>query len=188
MKEYAYKKLYWFLTRKPLVKVAIVITAYIAGLACFLIYYSAAASPSRASVPEQQVVSSTPQATATLPPTYTPAPPSAPPIELKSKMEIALNDYDYVLEQVQVEEVEVEGQELVVRLSRQGTPSTEDFFGQLDIILGVIAQEKLEADSIRTINVDNQTGFIILMEHLVNFYNDRMEYDEYRNQWEYFES
>jgi hypothetical protein len=186
MKEFAYTKLYWFLTRKPLVKVALLILAYIAALACFLIVYSVAVTPSRASAPEQ-VVSSTPQATATLPPTYTPAPRTAP-MDIKSKMGIALSDYDYLLQQVQIEEVKVEGQELVVRLRRHGTPSTEDYFGQLDIILSVIAQEKLEVNRVRTIDVDDQTGFIISMEHLLEFHNDNMEYDEYRNLWEYFES
>jgi len=168
------------------VKVALLILAYIAALACFLIVYSVAVTPSRTSAPEP-VVSSTPPATATLPPTYTPAPRTAP-MDLKSKMDIALSDYDYLLQQIQVEEVKVVGSELVVRSRPQGTPSTEDYFGQLDVILSVVAQEKLEVDSVRTIDVDDETGFVVSMEHLLEFHNDNMEYDEYRNLWEYFES
>ena len=167
-------------------KVAVLIGAYIAALACFLIVYSVAVSPSSSSTPVV-TVPSTPQATATLPPTYTPAP-SAAPMNLKPKMDIALSEYDYSLQQVQVEAAEVERRELVVRLRRQGTPSTEDYFGQLDVILSVVAQEKLDVDSVRTIDVEDQTGFIIPMEHLLDFHNDNMDYDEYRNLWQYFDS
>jgi len=185
VKDFLVHQLYWFLTRNPLVKVAVVISLYIACLLLFLVAYATIRSPSRTSQAEQQTASDN-IAPAALPPTYTPPGRSAR-IALESKMDIALSDFDYVQQKVQVEDVEVIGEELVISFSRQGPVSLADYFGQLDIIHSVVAQDKPEVHRVRTIDIDEQTGFVVFMEHLLDYYQDQMDYDEFRNLWLFFE-
>ena len=108
IKDFLYHRLYWFLTRNPLVKLAVVVSLYISCLLVFLVVYVSIGSPSRASQIEQEPASD-PVVSATLQPTYTPPGRSAQ-IDLVSKMDIALSDFDYVRQQVQVEDVEVIGE------------------------------------------------------------------------------
>jgi hypothetical protein len=63
----------------------------------------------------------------------------------------------------------------------------EDYFGQLGTIRGVIAESDLDVKSVRTFDVDGQNGFIIQMVDLLNFYHDRLDAEEYRSRWVFFE-
>jgi hypothetical protein len=185
IKDFLYHRLYWFLTRSPLVKLTAVVSLYIACLLVFLVVYVSIGSPSRPSQIEQGPASD-PIVSVTLPPTYTP-PGRSVQIDLESKLDIALSDFDYVRQQVQVEDVEVIGEELVISLTRNGPISLADYFGQLDIIHSVVAQDKPDVHRVRTVDIDEQTGFVVFMEHLLDYYSDQMDYDEYRNLWLFFE-
>ena len=106
---------------------------------------------------------------------------------LEVEIKAALDDYDYEQQQVLVEGIEIRADELVVRLKRRGPPSGTDYFGQLGIIHGVVAANEPDVDRVRTIDVDGQNGFIVRMGDLLDFYHNRLDFEEYRSRWEFFE-
>ena len=186
IKEFLARRLYWFLTRGAPVKIVVVAGIGGALLACYITFFlvvSDANSTDRASRLEGGA--NTPIASERLPPTYTP--PSAPPDrDLEIRMSVALSEYEYELEQLLVQEVINDGDELVVHLRRQGSPSQEDYFGQLDVILDVIATKRPDVDRVRTLDVEARSGFVVEMGDLLEFHQAALEYDQYRARWQPF--
>ena len=106
---------------------------------------------------------------------------------LKTQMVEELRNYDYERQQVVVEDVEFDGQELVVTIRRQGSPSMNDYFGQLGTIHGVIAVNEPDAAVVRTVDADAGNGYVVAMEDLLDFFHGRIDFETYRARWEYFE-
>ncbi|MFN2190253.1 MAG: hypothetical protein ACK2T3_15935 [Candidatus Promineifilaceae bacterium] len=165
-------------------KAAAAVGCYIAVLACFLIIYTAATTFGSPKI--EQVTPAARPITATLPPTYTPAVPSKK-VDYTAELNIALGGYVYAYQRVRVAETEIDGEELVIYLRLQGTPSTDDYFGQLDIIHSIIAKEKPEVETVRTIDIGDETGFMVTMADLLEYSDNLMDYDQFRSLWEYIE-
>lgn len=135
--------------------------------------------------------------TRSLPATFTPAARSTQKISSQSsgsienslefEIKAALKNYDYDQQQVIVEKVEISGTELVVHLRRRGEPSYNDYFGQLGTIHGVVAELEPNASAVRTTDVEGLNGFVVQMDDLLDYYHGRLNFDEYRNRWGFFE-
>ena len=73
-------------------------------------------------------------------------------------------------------------------LYRQGIPTADDYFGQLDIILETVALEQLDVQRVRAVDVQDQSGFVILMEDILDYYDDKIGYTQYRKLWQSIEA
>lgn len=107
--------------------------------------------------------------------------------ELERLMKTILSNYDYTEQRVEVVGVETVGDELVIYLQRSGSPNLQDYFGQLGSIHGVIAESNLAVRSVRTFDIDGLNGFVVQLDDLLDFYDGRMSYDDYRSRWVLFE-
>lgn len=121
-----------------------------------------------------------------LPPTYTPRDRSFE-ASLQDEINSELADYDYDTERVLVKRVEIRGTELVVHLEQRGQSSLADNWGQLGIVHGVIARNEPDVTTVRTIYIIDQDGFIVRMDDLLDHYNGRMEFEDFRKLWTWFE-
>ena len=167
-------------------KLVVIAICGVVLLSCYAVLYLASSgglSPSGASALEQVAATDTPVPLVYLPATYTPPAPQAE-IGLRVNINIALSDYEYEQEQVLVKQVETRGEELVILLRRLGTPSTVDYFAQLDIIHGIVLEESPDVEVVRTIDIAYHNGFAVLMDDLLDYSQDQMDYDEYRNRWQ----
>ena len=62
-----------------------------------------------------------------------------------------------------------------------------DFIGQLGTIHGVISESDLDVKSVQAFDVECPNGFIGQLVDLLNFYHGRLEMEEYRSRWVFFE-
>lgn len=63
----------------------------------------------------------------------------------------------------------------------------EDYFGQLGTVHGVISETDLDVKSVQAFDVEGQNGFVGQLVDLLNFYHGRLEMEEYRSRWVFFE-
>ncbi len=107
--------------------------------------------------------------------------------ELEALIKDRLANYDYVEQRIAVAGLEFIGDELVIYLKRYGSPNGNDYFGQLGTIDSVIAESDLDVESVRTFDVDGRNGFVVQLNDLLSFRNGRIDFEEYRSRWGFFE-
>lgn len=93
----------------------------------------------------------------------------------------------YQQQQILVTDVEIRGRELVAYIQRRGTPLMTDYFGQLGLIHGVIASNEPDVATVLTIDVDGRNGFVVDMGDLMDFCQDRLDFETFRSRWRFFE-
>lgn len=121
-----------------------------------------------------------------LPPTYTPRGRSSEERPI-TEINNSLAGYDYESQQVLVGKIEIRGRELIAYLEQHGQNSIADNWGHLGIIHGVIAENELDVDTVRTLYVTDKDGFVVQMNDLLDFHHDRLSFDVFRARWRWFE-